>query len=408
LNRDFQRKISFDFWPGIREYRERKIARRKGLGYAMAIELREVRSKKDLRAFIHLPAKLHAGHANWVPPIYMDEWKYFDRTKNKPFAYSDTLMLLAFRDDVCVGRAMGIINRRYNEHRDEKTARFGYLESVEDREVVHALLARIEDWARTKGMARVVGPYGFSDQDPEGFLIEGFDHRATIATYYNFEWLPKLVEAEGYAKDIDYFVYKIDVPKEMPEFYKKIYERAEKKGGFDIIEFKSKKQIKPWIRPVLALMNETYMQNNIYGYAPLDEKEMDDLAKRYLPVLNPNFVKVVAKDGEVVAFIIGMPDMGAGIQKARGRLLPFGFIHVLRSAKKTKQLDLLLGAVKDKYRGMGLDVMMGVKMIQSALEAGYEVMDTHHEMEANVKVRGEMERMGGQIYKKFRVYQKAL
>jgi hypothetical protein len=374
----------------------------------MAIELREVRSKKDLRTFIHLPAKLHVGHANWVPPIYMDEWKYFDRTKNKPFEYSDTLMLLTFRHDVCVGRAMGIINRRYNEHRDEKTARFGYLESIEDQEVVHALLARIEDWARAKGMTRVVGPYGFSDQDPEGFLIEGFDHRATIATYYNFEWLPKLVEAEGYAKDIDYFVYKVDVPKEMPEFYKKIYERAEKKGGFDIIEFKTKKQIKPWIRPVLALMNETYMQNNIYGYAPLDEKEMDDLAKRYLPVLNPNFVKVVAKDGEVVAFIIGMPDMGAGIQKARGRLLPFGFIHVLRSAKKTKQLDLLLGAVKDKYRGMGLDVMMGVKMIQSALEAGYELMDTHHEMEANVKVRAEMERMGGKIYKKFRVYQKAL
>jgi hypothetical protein len=373
----------------------------------MAIEIREVRSKKDLKAFIYLPEKLHAGHANWVHPIYMDEWKFFDPKKNKAFGYSDTVMLLAFKDGDCVGRGMGIINHRYNEHRNEKTARFGYLESTQDQEVVHALLSRIEDWARAKGMTRVVGPYGFSDQDPEGFLIEGFDHRATIATYYNFEWLPQLVENEGYAKDIDYFVYKIDVPKEMPEFYKKIYERAEKRGSFEVLEFKSKKEIKPWIRPVLSLMNETYMQNNIYGYAPLDEKEMDDLAKRYLPVLNPNFIKAVTKDGELVAFVIGMPDMGGGIQKARGRLLPFGFLHVLRSAKKTKQLDLLLGAIKDKYRGMGLDVLMGVKMIQSALDAGYEIMDTHHEMEANVKVRGEMERIGGQIYKKFRVYQKA-
>ncbi len=358
--------------------------------------------------FIYLPEKLHAGHANWVPPIYMDEKKYFDPAKNKAFGYSDTLLLLALKDGHCVGRAMGIINRRYNEHRNEKTARFGYLETTEDQEVVHALLSRVEGWAREKGMTRVVGPYGFSDQDPEGFLIEGFDHRATIATYYNFEWLPKLVENEGYTKDIDYFVYKIDVPKEMPEFYKKIYERAEKRGNFEVLEFKSKKEIKPWIRPVLSLMNETYMQNNIYGYAPLDEKEMDDLAKRYLPVLDPRFVKAVVKDGELVAFIIGMPDMGAGIQKAGGRLLPFGFIHILRAAKKTKQLDLLLGAVKDKYRGMGLDVMMGVKMIQSALEAGYELMDTHHEMETNVKVRGEMERMGGKVYKKFRVYQKTL
>lgn len=374
----------------------------------MAIEVKEVRSKQDLATFIYLPEKLHAGHANWVHPIYMDEKKYFDPAKNKAFGYSDTLLLLALKDGACVGRAMGIINHRYNEHRNEKTARFGYLETTEDQEVVHALLSRIEAWAREKGMTRVVGPYGFSDQDPEGFLIEGFDHRATIATYYNFKWLPKLVEKEGYAKDIDYFVYKIDVPKEMPEFYKKIYERAEKRGSFEVLEFKSKKQIKPWIRPVLSLMNETYMQNSIYGYAPLDEKEMDDLAKRYLPVLDPRFVKAVVKDGEIVAFIIGMPDMGAGIQKARGRLLPFGFIHVLRSAKKTKQLDLLLGAVKDKYRGMGLDVLMGVKMVQSALEAGYEIMDTHHEMETNVKVRAEMERMGGQIYKTFRVYQKPL
>jgi hypothetical protein len=155
-------------------------------------------------------------------------------------------------------------------------------------------------------------------------------------------------------------------------------------------------------------MNECYTNTNIYGFAPLDETEQDDLAKRYLPVVDPRFVKAVTKDGEAVAFIIGIPDMTEGIQKARGRLLPFGFIKVLRAAKKTKQLDLLLGAVKEKYRGLGLDVMMGVKMIQAAQEAGFEIMDTHHEMEANVKVRAEMERMGGVVYKKFRVYQKNL
>jgi GNAT superfamily N-acetyltransferase len=379
-----------------------------GKAKTMDVTIREVRTKRDLRTFIYLPEKIHAGQANWVHPIYMDDWKFFDKDKNKAFTYCDTIMLLATRDGRDVGRIMGIINHRYNEHRGEKSARFGFLETTEDQEVIHALLQAVEEWARAKGMTKIVGPYGFSDQDPEGFLIEGFDHRATIATYYNFEWMPKFVENEGYVKDIDYFVYKIDVPKEMPEFYKRIYERAEKRGNFEVLEFKSKKEIKPWIRPVLSLMNECYMQNNIYGYAPLDEKEMDDLAKRYLPVLNPHFIKAVIKDGEVVAFIIGMPDMSAGIQKARGRLFPFGFIKVLRAAKKTRQLDLLLGAIKDKYRGMGLDVMMGVKILQSALEAGYEIIDTHHEMEANVKVRAEMERMGGQIYKKYRVYQKAL
>jgi len=220
--------------------------------------------------------------------------------------------------------------------------------------------------------------------------------------------MPALVEAEGYVKDVDYFVYKLDVPREMPEFYKKIFERAQKRGNFEVLEFKSKKEIKPWIHPILHLMNECYMLNNIYGYAPLEEKEMDDLAKKYMPVLNPRFAKAILKDGEVVAFIIAMPDMSAGIQKSRGHLFPFGLFHILRAAKKTKQLDLLLGAVKEKYRGQGLDVMMGVKMIESAQKAGLEIMDTHHELESNVKVRAEMERMGGKVYKKFRVFQKAL
>jgi hypothetical protein len=374
----------------------------------MSIDVRDVKTRRDLKAFIYLPEKIHAHHANWVHPIYFDEWKYFDPRRNKAFGYCQTIMLLASRRKEVEGRAMGIINARYNQHRKENIARFGYLETWEDQEVVHALLSRIEDWARSLGMTRIVGPYGFSDQDPEGFLIEGFENRATIATYYNFEWLPRLVENEGYTKDIDYYVYKLDVPKEFPEFYKKIIERAQKKGNVTVVEFKKRKELKPWIRPVLSLMNECYTGGEIYGFAPLDEKEMDILAKRYLPVLNPRFIKVVTKDGEIAAFVVGIPDMTAGIQRAKGRLFPFGFLKILRASRRTKQLDLLLGAVKEKYRGMGLDVLMGSKMIISAQEAGFEFMDSHHEMETNVKVRAEMERMGGKIYKRFRVYQKTL
>jgi GNAT superfamily N-acetyltransferase len=374
----------------------------------MAIEVREVKTRQEMKAFIYLPEKLHEGHANWVHPIYMDERKYFNPKKNKAFGYCRTLLLLAYRDEQLVGRAMGIINERFNEYRKEQLARFGYLETIESQEVVHALLSRVEEWARSLGMTRIVGPYGFSDQDPEGFIIEGFENRATIATYYNFVWMPRMVENEGYTKDIDYYVYKLDIPRELPEFYHKIFERAKKRGNFEVLEFRKRREIKPWIRPILALMNECYTGGNIYGFAPLDEKEMDDLAKRYMPVLDPRFVKGVTKAGEPMAFVVGIPDMTAGIQKARGRLLPFGFIHVLRAQKKTKQLDLVLGAVKEKYQGMGLDVMMGFRMLTSAREAGFEYLDSHHEMESNVKVRAEMERMGGKVYKRFRVYQKNL
>lgn len=374
----------------------------------MSFDIEEVKNRKDLKKFIYLPEKIHADHKTWVHPLYYDEWKYFNPKKNKAFSYCDTILLLALKEKEVVGRIMGIINSRYNKHRKENTARFGYLETVGDEEVVRALLSFVEEWARKKGMDKMVGPYGFSDQDPEGFLIEGFENRATIATYCNFEWMPRFVEKMGYTKDMDYFVYKLEVPQELPDFYKRIYERAQRKGNFDIVEFRKKKELKPWIKPVFHLMNECYTESDIYGYTPLDEGEMEDLAKRYLPVIDPRLVKVVKKEDEIVAFIVGIPDLTEGIQKARGQLLPFGFLKILRAAKKTKQLDLLLGAIKEKYRGRGLDVLMGVKMLFSAHEAGLEMIDTHHEMETNVKVRAEMERMGGKIYKRFRVYKKKL
>jgi len=380
----------------------------KGEQEKMKVTVKEVESRKDLKKFIYLPEKIHADHETWAHPIYMDEWTYFDAKKNKAFFYSDTILLLAYKGDDVVGRIMGIINTRYNEYKVEKTARFGYLETWKDEEVTEALLQAVEDWAGEKGMTKMIGPYGFTDQDPEGFLIEGFENHATIATYHNFDWMPQMIEKLGYAKDVDYFVYKLDVPKEIPEFYKKILERVKRKGNFELIELRKKRQIKPWIIPVLDLMNECYIGSNIYGYTPLDKQEMIDLAKRYLPVLDPRFVKVITKDGDTVAFIVGIPDMTAGIKKARGKLLPFGFLKILRAAKKSKQLDLLLGAVKESYRGRGLDVLMGVGMIMSAQEAGFEVMDTHHELESNVKVRAEMVKMGGKLYKKFRVYQKKL
>jgi hypothetical protein len=374
----------------------------------MKVAIKEVKSRKDLKKFIYLPEKIHADHETWTHPIYMDEWTYFDAKKNKAFSYSDTILLLAYKGNDVVGRIMGIINSRYNEYKIEKTARFGYLETWEDEEVTSTLLQAVEDWAREKGMTKMIGPYGFTDQDPEGFLIEGFQHHATIATYHNFDWMPRMIEKMGYDKDVDYFVYKLPVPKEIPEFYKKILERVKRKGNFELIELRKKRKIKPWIIPVLDLMNECYTESNIYGYTPLDKQEMMDLAKRYLPVLDPRFVKVVTKNGETVAFVVGIPDMTAGIKKARGKLLPFGFLKILRAAKKTKQLDLLLGAVKESYRGRGLDVLMGVGMIMSAQKAGFEVMDTHHELESNVKIRAEMTKMGGKLYKKYRVYHKAL
>ena len=374
----------------------------------MAVHIREVGSRRDLKQFIFLPEKIHADHPNWTPPIWIDEWQYFDPRRNTSFQHSDTIRLLALREGEPVGRIMGIIHHRYNEHRGERTARFGFFETREDREVFSRLIERVEAWARKRGMERIVGPYGFSDQDPEGWMIEGFDHPATIATYYNLPWVNDFIAAAGYEKEVEYVVYRIAVPPETPAFYRRIHDRVLARGGYELVSFTRKKEMRPWIEPILSLMNETYTGSDIYGYSPLTLEEMRDLARKYLPILDPRFVKAVTCAGEPVAFIIAMPDLTAGIRAARGRLLPFGLIRILRARRTSTQLDLLLGAIKNGHRGKGLDVLMAVDMLDTARRAGLTVMDTHHELEHNTAVRAEMERVGGEIYKRFRIYRKDL
>jgi hypothetical protein len=373
----------------------------------MPVSISEVKSKKDLARFIYLPLKLRKNDKNWVPPLYMDEWKLFNPLKNSAFSYCDTILLLAKKDGEIVGRVMGIIHKGYNELKGEKTARFGWFESTDDQEVAHALLEQIRVWAKERGMEKYIGPFGFTDKDPQGCLIDGYQHRAVLTGVYHPPYYSKLIENEGFTKETDLVEYLIPVPETIPDFYQRIYDRALRNHNVKIREFKKKKNLKPYILPVLKLMNETF--RDIYGSFPLNEAEMFALAKEYLPVLDPEFVKiVVTPDDEIVAFIIAMPDISEGLIKAKGKLLPFGIFHILRSAKKTDRMVLLLGGIREDYQGKGLDAMMGIKMIETATRRKYSVIDSHVELETNYKVRAEMEKMGGKIAKLFRIYRKDL
>ncbi len=373
----------------------------------MGIEIREVLTGKQKKQYIYLPARLHKGHSNWVPPIWMDERTYYNPGKNKSFQKCDTILFLALKDGRTVGRIMGIVNRKYNEERNEKHARFSWLESTEDPELVKALLGATEDWARGLGMERIVGSLGFSDKDPQGLLIEGFDESIVIATNCNHHWLPDMVSACGYEKDVDLLVYKVDIPEIVPEIYLRISDRVLSRNNLVVREFRKRKELRKVIHPVLGLMNDTF--EGLYGFDKLSLKEMDEFANRYIPILDPRFIKVIETiEGKTVAFIIGMPDVSKGIIRSGGRLLPFGLFQILRSGKRTKQLNLLLGAVHEDYRNHGLDALMATKMIASARDAGLEYIDSHLELESNLKVRAEMERFGGKIYKRYRIYKKDL
>jgi len=370
------------------------------------IVVKEVVTRKDLREFIFLPEKVHKDEPGWLPPIYMDERLLFNKKKNKSYQYADAILLLALKDNKPAGRIMGIINRRYNAINNENHGRFCFMECYNDPEVFHALIGYVENWARQNGMEMMVGPLGFSDKDPQGFQIEGFEYPLFITAANNSAYMPELIEKEGYEKKIDLVNYLADMPAGLPEIYLKVLSRIEKTEGYKIIEFNSKKELKPYIISVLELMNETFSE--IYGFVPLNDKEKVEFANRYLPILDPEFIKVVEKKDELIGFAIGMPDVSPGIKACRGRLLPFGIFSVLRESKRSKKLLMMLGGVKKAFRGRGIDVLMGVKILHSGIKSGMKVIDSHLVLEDNTRMRAEYERVGGKVVKRFRIYQKAL
>ena len=374
----------------------------------MTITIRKVENKKDLRLFIHLPAEIHKNHSNWVPPLYMDEWEYFNPKKNSLFNHGEYILLLAFKGEKCVGRCMGLIHKDYNLSHNENHVRFSNIETWNDQEVYDALMAYVAAWGKSLGMDTLVGPLAFSDKDPQGFLIEGFDKPVVIASNCNLPYMVDLTEAAGFTKKVDLVVYQIPIPDQIPELHAKILQRTQdRNSNLKLLQFTTRRKIKPLIRPALQLVNETF--GNIYGFVPFNEKEMDDFANKYLFLINPRYIKLIANENnQIIAMIVAMADISEGIKKSKGYMIPFGIFQIFAAARKTKQINLLLGAIDPRYQGIGLDVWMGLSLVRSAKETGKKVMDSHLELEYNTKVRAEMEKFGGKVYKKFRIFQKAI
>ncbi|MEC5394371.1 hypothetical protein [Bergeyella sp. RCAD1439] len=376
----------------------------------MSIEIREVKSRKDLHTFVYLPEKIHRRHASWIPPLYMDERRFFDKSKNPAFQHNATLLLLAYRDGNPVGRIMGLIPKEYNEAKHQKTARFSYFECNEDREVFNALLSAVERWALAQESTLIVGPMGFSDKEPQGFLTMGFQEKTMMVTNCNFPYMVDFIEESGYAPYVELCQYEVPISEGVPEKYAVYSSRLLERMNFQIHEFTSTRQIQAFVRPVFNLINATY--TDIYGFVKISEEEMDDFARRFIPLLNPKLVKIITHgDGErnVVAFVIAMPDLSDAVKKGRGRLWPLGWYHLLRAFKTSKRLVLLLGAVKNEMQGKGLDAILAVKLIDSAKALGFNMMDSHLIMRENTKMRREIERLQGyRLYKEYTIFSKTL
>lgn len=372
----------------------------------MRVAVSTVASAAERRRFVDLAWVVHRDHPLWVPPLRRDERRFFDPAANPAFGSCPATLALAWRDGRACGRVMGIVNPRANRAAGRADARFGCLECEDDAEVARALLGHVEAWAREQGMTRMVGPMGFTDQDPEGLLVEGFEHDPAIASYWNPPWLVERTAACGYEKEIDYVVYRLRITQALVDSYASVEQRLRRAGGFRLVEFRSRRSLAAAVPPILRLMAETF--EYAYGFVPPDEEEMRTLARQWLPLLDPRFVKAVARGPDLVGFIVGMPCLAEGLRAANGRLLPLGLLRIRAAARRSRRLDLLLGGVKERWRRRGVDALLGRTMLAEGLAAGFEWLDSHHEQEDNRAMRALMERAGGQIYKRYRIYRKAL
>lgn len=367
------------------------------------IIIREVTTAAELRTYIFLPQVLNRGYPFYVPPLWKDERSFHNPSKNKHLGECDTIRFLAWKGIRCVGRIMGIIHHGWNSRNSQLFGRFYQPEFIDDPEVSSKLLHAVEKWALQKGMDTIIGSFGLSDKDPQGIQVEGFSIPPVIASVSHRPFIGDHLVSAGYSKFKDCVSYVIPIPSQLPEVYKRAHSRILKNSGLTLLSFTKRKELRPYFRPVMELMNEAY--EPIFGFEPMSAADIEDLASQYLSVIDPRLVKVVA-DSQMrpVSFVIAMGNISRGLQKSGGKLFPFGFIHLLNALRKPTRLDLLLGAVRKDYRGRGLNVLMGTSLMETAREMGMDTMDSHLILEENYKMRAELEHLGGTVSKRYRIF----
>ena len=376
----------------------------------MSIEIRQITpTRSELKKFVQFQIDLYEGNAFFVPPLISDDVNTLDPQKNPAFDFTDAAYFMAYRDGKPVGRIVGMINRQVNEKLGEADARFGWIDFTDDAEVCRLLLKSVEDWARSKGMKKVVGPLGFSDLDYEGTLIEGFDELSTMATIYNYPYYGSHIEAAGYEKESDWVEFLMEVPAEMPERYNRVAEIVKNKLGLRVVKFKNRKKIKDaYGRAIFELVNESY--KDLYQYSPLTDRQIDHYIDLYLGLLNLDLVcLIVDKEDTLVGIGIALPSMSRALQKSKGKMFPFGWYHLLKGLKgKNDRVDLLLVAIRPDLQSKGANALIFQDLIPQFQKYGYKYAESNPEMESNDKVQNQWTIFNPRQHKRRRSYAKKL
>ena len=378
-----------------------------------AIEIKKVESRRDLCKFIDFHNELYKGNPYHVPNLYFDEMNTFRKDKNAAFDFCEAEYFMAYHDGKVVGRVAAIINHSANKKWERESVRFGWIDFVDDIEVSKALLKAVEDYGKSKGMKEIVGPLGFTDMDPEGMLLYGYDQLGTQATAYNYPYYPEHMDRMGgWEKDNDYVEYKLYVPEEMPEKYATIAKMIQKRYNLQVKKLKRNEIYgeNGYGKKIFDVVNETF--KDLYGYSKLTDRQIEQYVKMYLPMADLDLITIIedwnTPDHKVVGVGISIPSLARALQKCGGKLFPFGWWHILRALKfhKTEVVDLLLVGVLPEYRQKGANALLFYDLIPHYQRLGFKWGETHVEMETNMKVQGQWQYLNREIHKRRRCYKK--
>ena len=373
----------------------------------MNLKIVEVNTKKQIKDFVKFQIELYKDNEFYVPTTISDEIETFLPEKNPAFEEADLQLFLAYRDDKIVGRIGAIYSRAANKKYGYKNLRFSWIDFVEDYEVCKLLLDTAIEWGRKKGATTVTGPHGFNDFDMQGMLVEGYDRLATIASFYNFPYYPKFVERYGFEKDIDFVEYWSTTPKPetIPEKLFRVNDYIIKKNKFKLIEYANIKDYIARGREIFGLLESTFEEN--YGTVPLTQKQMDYYTNKYLMFLNPRLIKLVENEaGELIGFLITMPNLSKAMQKAKGNKYPFGVIHMLKALKTFEVLDFYFAGIRKDYRGKGVDAIMATEIVKTAMDMGFKHAESNQELENNTLVQAMWKFYSPENHKRRRIFKK--
>jgi GNAT superfamily N-acetyltransferase len=373
----------------------------------MTLQIKEVLDSKDLKAFIHFPHTLYKGNPNWVPNLVMDDTNALRKDKNPAFAHCEARYWLAYQNGKIVGRIAGILNHVHLERWDERYVRFGWFDFIDDPEVSAGLLKKVEDWAIEKGMTAVHGPLGFTDLDREGMLIEGFDELGTLATIYNYPYYPQHMERLGYGKDTDWVEYEIQMPDEVDEKIARAAKIVMKRNKLHLLEPRNKKHLLEYVDRLFDLLNEGYQ--DLYGFVALTPAQKKSYTKQYFDFIHPDFVPIVLDENDnMIAFGITMPSLSVALQRAKGRIFPFGFVHLLQAMRKFDRADLYLVAVKRSYQGKAVNAILMNRMLEVFKKYGVKSVESNPELEDNEQVQAQWKFFEKRNHKRRRCFIKHL